>query len=65
MRIILSVATGAVGQQLLPMLLEDGHEVVSMTRTSSKSDDLLSAGALPVVSYALDRETVLGAVLCA
>jgi nucleoside-diphosphate-sugar epimerase len=56
-------ATGAVGQRLLPMLIEDGHEVVALTRTPSKADGLRALGALPVVADALDREAVLGAVL--
>lgn len=56
-------ATGAVGQRLLPMLIEDGHEVVAATRTPSKADGLRALGALPVVCDALDREAVLGAVL--
>lgn len=55
-------ATGAVGQRLLPMLIEDGHEVVAVTRTPSKADGLRALGALPVVCDGLDREAVLGAV---
>jgi nucleoside-diphosphate-sugar epimerase len=62
MRIFLAGATGAVGQRLVPMLLEDGHEVVAMTRTAAKADGLRTAGALPVVADALDREAVMGAV---
>lgn len=55
-------ATGAVGQHLLPMLIEEGHEVVAVTRTPAKADGLRALGALPVVCDALDREAVLGAV---
>ncbi|HET6507174.1 MAG TPA: NAD(P)-dependent oxidoreductase [Baekduia sp.] len=55
-------ATGAVGQHLLPMLIDAGHEVVAVTRTPSKAEALRRAGALPVVCDALDREAVLGAV---
>ncbi|HEV7495214.1 NAD(P)-dependent oxidoreductase [Baekduia sp.] len=63
MRIFLAGATGAVGQRLVPALLEDGHEVVAMTRTAAKADGLRAVGALPVVADALDREAVMGAVL--
>jgi nucleoside-diphosphate-sugar epimerase len=63
MRIFLAGATGAVGQRLVPMLLDDGHEVVAMTRTAAKADGLRAAGALPVVADALDRDAVMGAVL--
>jgi nucleoside-diphosphate-sugar epimerase len=62
MRIMVMGATGAVGQRLLPMLIDDGHEVVATTRTPSKADGLRALGALPVVCDALDREAVLGAV---
>jgi 2-alkyl-3-oxoalkanoate reductase len=55
-------ATGAVGQHLLPMLIDDGHEVVAVTRTPAKADALRALGALPVVADALDREAILGAV---
>ncbi len=63
MRILVAGATGAVGQRLLPMLIEDGHEVVALTRTPAKAGGLRALGALPVVADALDREAVLGAVL--
>ncbi len=63
MRVFLAGATGAVGQRLVPMLLDDGHEVVAMTRTAAKADGLRAAGALPVVADALDRDAVMGAVL--
>jgi nucleoside-diphosphate-sugar epimerase len=62
MRIMVMGATGAVGQRLLPMLIDEGHEVVAVTRTPAKADALRAAGALPVVCDALDREAVLGAV---
>jgi nucleoside-diphosphate-sugar epimerase len=45
------------------MLIEDGHEVVALTRTPSKADGLRALGALPVVADGLDREAVMGAVL--
>ncbi len=63
MRVFLAGATGAVGQRLMPALLQDGHEVVAMTRTPAKADGLRAAGAVPVVADALDREAVMGAVL--
>src|SRR4051812_46944725 len=62
-RILIAGATGAVGQRLVPMLLDQGHEVVAMTRTPAKADALRAAGALPVIADALDRDAVTGAVL--
>jgi nucleoside-diphosphate-sugar epimerase len=62
-RILLAGATGAVGQHLLPKLIDAGHEVVALTRTPSKAAALRAAGALAVVADALDREAIHGAVL--
>ena len=61
-KIFLTGATGAIGARLLPLLVENGHEVVAMTRTPSKQDALRAAGATPVVADGLDREAVLAAV---
>ena len=36
MKIFLAGATGALGRQLLPRLVERGHEVTGMTRRESK-----------------------------
>jgi nucleoside-diphosphate-sugar epimerase len=63
MRILIAGATGAVGQRLVPMLLDEGHEVVAMTRTEAKAEGLRQQGAMPVVADALDRDAVMGAVL--
>src|SRR3954454_22638518 len=63
MRILIAGATGAVGQRLVPMLLDKGHEVVAMTRTEAKAEGLRKLGAMPVVADALDREAVMGAVM--
>src|SRR3954451_15628663 len=62
MRILIAGATGAVGQRLVPMLLDEGHEVVAMTRTAAKAEGLRELGAMPVVADALDRDAVMGAV---
>ena len=61
-KIFFAGATGALGARLLPLLVENGHEVVAMTRTPSKQDALRAAGATPVVADGLDRDAVLAAV---
>jgi nucleoside-diphosphate-sugar epimerase len=63
MTILIAGATGAVGQRLVPKLLDQGHEVVAMTRTPAKAGALRAQGAMPVVADALDRDAVFGAVL--
>jgi nucleoside-diphosphate-sugar epimerase len=62
MKVFIAGATGAIGKQLVPMLVERGHEVTGMTRTPAKADLIRSLGARPVVADALDPEAVAQAV---
>ena len=62
MRVFLAGAGGALGRQLVPKLVDGGHEVVAMTRSPRKVDALRDAGAFPVVADGLDREAVVAAV---
>jgi 2-alkyl-3-oxoalkanoate reductase len=58
MRIFVAGATGALGTQLVPQLVSNGHEVVGTTRTPSKRELLRSLGARPAVVELLDPEAV-------
>jgi nucleoside-diphosphate-sugar epimerase len=62
MRIFVAGASGAMGGQLIPRLVADGHEVVGMTRTPEKQDRIREMGARPAVADALDPEAVAQAV---
>jgi 2-alkyl-3-oxoalkanoate reductase len=62
MKVFVAGATGAIGKQLVPMLVGRGHEVTGMTRTQAKADLIRSLGARPVVADALDPEAVAQAV---
>ncbi len=62
MNVFVAGATGALGKQLVPMLVARGHSVVGMTRTEAKRAVLRSAGAEPVVADALDADAVKRAV---
>lgn len=62
MKVFVAGATGALGKQLLPMLVEDGHDVVGMTRSEGKRTMLRDLGAQPVVVDALDADAVQRAV---
>jgi nucleoside-diphosphate-sugar epimerase len=62
MRVFVAGATGAVGKQLVPLLVGAGHEVHGMTRTESKREMLERMGAVPVVADALDPHQVARAV---
>jgi 2-alkyl-3-oxoalkanoate reductase len=58
MKVFVAGATGALGKQLVPILVEGGHEVTGMTRTPAKQDQIRQLGASPAVADALDPEAV-------
>ena len=62
MRVFVAGATGVIGKQLVPHLVEAGHEVHGMTRSESKQAMLQELGAVPVVADALDPVQVAEAV---
>lgn len=63
MRVFLAGASGAIGRQLTPLLVEAGHEVAAMTRSPSKVEMLRGMGAEPVVADVYDREGLREAVV--
>jgi len=65
MRIFLAGATGAIGKQLVPRLVEAGHDVWGTTRSESKRAAIEAMGATAMVVDALDAEQVGGAVATA
>jgi len=62
MKIFIAGASGAIGQHLVPQLVERGHEVVGTTRSAAKTEALRALGAEPVVLDALDPDAVADAV---
>ncbi len=62
MKVFVAGATGALGRQLVPMLVSQGHEVTGMTRTPAKQDLIRSMGATPAIADGLDPEAVAQAV---
>ena len=65
MRILVIGATGVVGRQLVPMLVDEGHEVTATTTTVSKAGGLAAAGAAPLVMDVLDAAATEAAVIAA
>ena len=63
MRIFVAGATGAIGKRLVPLLVNDGHDIVATTRTPSKVEDLRIQGAVPVVVDGLNKDAVMDAVM--
>src|SRR3954465_9529997 len=62
MKVLIAGATGALGTQLVPRLVANGHEVVGTTRSESKQHIVSELGATPVVVDALDPDQVAQAV---
>jgi nucleoside-diphosphate-sugar epimerase len=58
MKVLVAGATGALGKQLVPLLVARGHQVTGMTRSDSKREAVLDLGATPAVADALDAEQV-------
>ena len=58
MKVLVAGATGALGKQLLPRLVADGHELVGSTRSESKLGLLSDLGASGVVADLLDPDQV-------
>lgn len=56
MRVFVAGASGAVGRQLVPQLINAGHEVIGMSRSERGADGIRSAGAEAVVCDVFDRE---------
>ncbi len=62
MKVFVAGAHGAIGKTLVPQLIEAGHDVIAMTRSSQSALQLRKLGAEPVVADALDRSSVARAI---
>ena len=58
MKILLAGASGAIGQTLIPLLIEQQHEVYGAFRNPSHADLVQRLGVTPVVMDALDPASV-------
>jgi nucleoside-diphosphate-sugar epimerase len=58
MKVLVAGATGALGKQLVPRLVANGHDVVGTTRSGSKLGTVEAMGASGVVADALDPDQV-------
>ncbi|WP_421916473.1 NAD-dependent epimerase/dehydratase family protein [Mesorhizobium sp.] len=64
-RIFLAGASGAVGQRLIPQLLQAGHQVTGTTRLAAKARQLHGVGVEPVVVDVFDANALSRAVASA
>lgn len=63
MRVLVAGAAGAIGRQLVPMLVAAGHEVTGTTRSADRAAWLEDAGARPILLDVLDAGRVREALL--
>ena len=63
MKVFVAGASGAIGRQLIPDLIEAGHDVTATTRSDGKKAPLEEMGAKAVIADALDAEALTKAVV--
>src|SRR2546423_8236389 len=62
MKVFVTGATGAIGRFLLPQLLENGHEVVALTRSADKAELIERTGDSAVIADPLNKQQLTAAV---
>ena len=63
MRVFVAGAAGAIGRQLVPMLIEADYVVTGTTRSAERAAWLRARGAHPVVVDGLDADALMAAVV--
>jgi nucleoside-diphosphate-sugar epimerase len=62
MKIFVAGSTGVIGRNLLPLLLESGHDVMALSRTSEKARELEALGAKAALADALNKDDLTAAI---
>jgi len=63
MKVFFAGASGAIGQRLLPMLLERGYQVLAISRSAQRAAALEAAGARAMVLDVFDAPALSAAML--
>ena len=59
MKIFIAGGTGAIGRFLVPLLVNEGHKVVALTRSEDRVALLAQMGAVPVVGNVYDKDRLV------
>jgi nucleoside-diphosphate-sugar epimerase len=62
MKIFVAGSTGAIGKSLVPLLIENGHDVVAQVRSSRKGKEVEMMGAKPAIANPLDKNELTAAI---
>jgi nucleoside-diphosphate-sugar epimerase len=62
MKILIAGATGAIGQPLVDLLIQDGHTVYGVTQSEDRALIIAGKGAKPVILNVLERADVFSAI---
>lgn len=62
MNVFVAGGSGTIGRPLVRALVAAGHEVIALTRSAAKKDELRRLGASVAVADALDREALVAVV---
>jgi 2-alkyl-3-oxoalkanoate reductase len=62
MKVFVAGSTGVIGRMLLPVLLEEGHEVIALVRNTKKGRAVEEMGAKTAFADAFNKEELTAAV---
>ena len=62
MKILIAGASGAIGQPLIKVLIQNGHDVYGITHSKDRAQMIVEKGATPVILNILERDAVFSAL---
>jgi len=62
MKILIAGASGAIGQPLVDMVVQEGHEVYGITQSKERALIIAGKGARPLILNVLDREAIFSSI---